>query len=156
MSEFSSEAFEIVKQQFRDIGCRVIDYSDTHFEIVHEQFPAATLINPTAYYLEYATIFWARPGGFLQRSRAVRDRLLNEANLLAKVAKLTCDSPKIDPGTVAWDLQVTARMVTGIISETYATESIENWTKLWLQDLAEIVLIEGDFEIQAMLKSAED
>lgn len=32
------------------------------------------------------------------------------------------------------------------------TESIKTWTNLWLQDLANAVLTEGNFEIVAMLK----
>lgn len=96
MSDFSPDAFEIMKQQFRDIDCRVTDFSDTHFEIVHPQFPAATLINPTSYYLEYATLLWARPGGFLQRSRSLRDGFLNEANQKIHIAKLICDSSRVD------------------------------------------------------------
>jgi hypothetical protein len=155
MSHFSSEAFETLKQQFREVGCRVKDFSETHFEIVHDQFPAATLVNPTSYYLEYATIFWARPGGFLQRSKSLRDALLNEANLKTHLAKLTCDSRRIDNNAGGWQIQATARMVTGMVTEEYQTEAIKNWTKLWLQDIANIVLIEGNFEIVAMMRSEE-
>lgn len=156
MSDFSIEAFETVKQQFRDIGCRVKDFSDSHFEIVHEQFPAASLINPTAYYLEYATILWARPGGFLQRGRSLRDSLLNEANLKTHVAKLTCDSEKIDGDAKGWQLQATARMVSGTVTEEYQTEHIKNWTSLWLQDIANVVLIQGNFEVVAMMRKNDE
>jgi hypothetical protein len=156
MSDVSPEAYQTIKQQFRDIGCRVKDFSETHFEIVHDQFPAATLINPTGYYLEYATILWARPGGFLQRGRSLRDGLLNEANLKTHVAKLTCDAPKIDGNAGGWQLQATARMVTGTVTEEYQTETIKNWTNLWLQDIANIVLIEGSFEIVAIMKKNEE
>lgn len=43
-------------------------------------------------------------------------------------------------------------MVTGTDTETYSSESIENWTKLWLQDIANIVKMKGDFEIIAIMK----
>lgn len=141
-----------MKKQFRDIGCRVEDFCKTHFEIVHDQFPAATLINPTTYYLEYATVLCARPGGFLKRGRALRDSLLNELNLTTHLAKITCDPRKIDADTRGWHLQAIARMVTGKVTQTYETESIKNWTNLWLQDIANVVLAEVSFEIVAMLK----
>jgi len=156
MSDFSTEAFEAVKQQFRDIDCRVKDVSDTHFEIVHDQFPAATLINPTAYYVEYATLMWARPNGFFQRFRSLRDALLNEANKKAHITKITCDTNSYDREVGGWRLQATARMVTGTVTEEYRTEAIKNWTNLWLQDLAQIVLIEGNFQIVALMKKSKE
>ena len=48
-------------------------------------------------------------------------------------------------------LQATARMVPGV-GDQYETEAIKNWTNLWLQDIANVVLIEGNFEIVAMMK----
>jgi hypothetical protein len=151
-----SDFFETIKQQFRDIDCRVTDFSDTHFEIVHAQFPAATLINPTPYYLEYTTILWARPGGYLQRLRFIRDGFLNEANQMAHLVKFTCDYRKIDREAGGWEIQALARMVPGTFAEEYNTDAIKNWTHLWLQDLAKVVLLEGNFEIIAMMKKNQN
>jgi hypothetical protein len=154
--ELAPSEFEKIKEQFRGIGCTVADFSETHFEVVSQQFPAACLVYANPYFLEINTLLWARPKNPWPRFRSKRDSLLNEANQIANLAKLTCDAISFPREEGGWRLQATARIVTGRVGSEYATESVEHWLTLFLQDIANVILLDHGFELVAMMKDEEE
>jgi hypothetical protein len=81
--------------------------------------------------------------------------LLNEANQVTNLAKLTCDATSIPRDEGGWRLQATARIVTGRVGSEYAPESLEHWLTLFLQDIANVILLKRGFEMVAMMKNKE-
>jgi hypothetical protein len=143
---------ELIKQRFREAGCRVTDSEDGYFEVIRQPFPAASLVRATPYFLEFNTILWARPQGLLGSMMSKRNSLLNRMNQVTKVAKVTCDQVSISGNEGGWRIHVLARFVTGRIESEYETESIDHWVNLWLQDLANLILEDTGFEVVALLK----
>lgn len=144
--------YDGLRQQFRDIGCRVRDIEDDCFEIVRQTLPVASLVRAHACFIEFNTLIWARPRGIFGKRQSKRDRLLNRLNQVAKVAKITYDFDCLDVGDGGWRLQVSTRFVTGRFEPGYATEAIDHWTTLWLQDIANLILENEDFEVVAVFK----
>jgi len=143
---------EVVKQRFRDVGCRVTDCDDGYFEVARQSFPASFLVRATPYFVEFTTIMLARPRGLFGRMMSKRNTLLNRMNQVTKVAKVTCDQSAIDGNESGWRIHTLARFVTGRIESEYDSELIDHWVNLWLQDLANLILEDTGFEVVAMLK----
>ena len=153
--EFTAEELETVKATFRDSGCIVTDFSETHFEIVSEEFPAACLVYANPYFLEINTLLWARPQNFLGRLKSKRNSLLNDANMITNVGKLTSDMDSYSRDEGGWRIQMMARLVTGQSEPDFQASAVKNLITLILQDVANVVTLNSDFEIVAMIKDDE-
>ena len=147
---------EAIKQKFRDVGCRVTEFENGYFEVIRQQFPVASLVQANAYFIEINTLLWARPRGFFGRLRSKRNFLLNKMNQGTKVAKVICDGDSILAEEGGWRIRASVRFVTGRVESSYETQAIDHWVNLWLQDIANLVLEDTDFEIVAMLKNQND
>ena len=145
--------FEVegLKERFREAGCRVKDLEGATFEIIGSEFPLRThvLVNP--YYVQLATYIYAVPRGFLPRRKSKLNGYLSEINRKAKLVKFTFepDGPPAPKG--AWPIFASVKLVTGEVGGDYTAEALKSLVLLWFQDIAELTVSPGDFELHPMM-----
>jgi len=139
---------DYVLAKFKQRGFTVRELEDGNFEFVHESLPAKTHVYANDYFIQLTTFVYAIPRGFLGRFKVSRDSFLNRANQKTNLMKLTCSEVKFDD---AWAIQCQIKITSGEVKFLYSDDSIANLVKLWLQDLAGILMMSEDFDISAML-----
>jgi hypothetical protein len=146
----SEEEMAALKKVFVELECAVTNLEGDCFEISHAQYPIATHVHPTAYFLQFSTVIIARPKGFPFRTRTRLLAFLNRANSNSKLTKfyLEGNEPKGDFG--GWMIMANTRFVRGVIGADWERDALKNCLNLWLQDIAEFVLLPGPFGLESL------
>ena len=146
----SGEEVAALKWAFRELDCAVTDLNEESFEISHKEYPIATHVYPTVYFLQFSTVLIARPKGFPLRTRTKLYAFLNQANTSAKVGKFTLEGDKPNSDFGGWMIMASARFVRGVTGSDWDPSALNNCVKLWLQDIAEFMLLPAPFGFVTM------
>jgi hypothetical protein len=144
------EQVAALKWAFRELDCAIADLNEASFEISHEEYPIATHVCPTAYFLQFSTVMIARPKGFPFRTRTKLHAFLNRANTNTKVAKFTLEGDKPSSEFGGWMIMASARFVRGVMGGDWDPSALNNCLLLWLQDIAEFMLLPAPFGFVTM------
>ena len=135
---------------FGELDCSVKGLSDSSFEIARKEYPVATHVYANPYFLQLSSIVIARPKGFPFRTRAKLHAFLNEANSKAKLAKFTLDEEKANPDFRGWEVMASVKFVNGGVGGEWNKDVLKNCLNLWLQDIAEFILLPAPFGFDAL------
>jgi hypothetical protein len=114
--------------------------------------PVATHVYATPYFLQLSNVVVARPKGFPFRTRTRLYAFLNRANNNAKVAKFTLDGQKANPDLGGWLVIAGVKFVRGTIGGEWDKEALNNCLNLWLQDIAEFILLPAPFGFDTIMR----
>ena len=154
-SSLTEEEMEALKRAFADADCAIKDLNESCFEISHKEYSVATHVFATPYFLQLSTVMVARPKGFPFRTRARLYAFLNQANRSAKVAKFTLDGENVNPTFGGWLVMASVKFIKGSISGEWDKEALKNCLLLWLQDIAEFILLPSPFGFDAMKRQGQ-
>jgi hypothetical protein len=107
-------------------------------------------VYPTSYFLQFSTVVIARPKGFPFLTRTKLHGFLNQANSGAKVAKFTLEGSKPNSDFGGWMIMASARFVRGVTDVEWNPSALNNCLLLWLQDIAEFMLLPAQFGFETM------
>ncbi len=140
---------------FRKCGYTVRLLQGPCFEFVSTEFPAATHVFATPYFLQLTTFLNAAPKDRVGKLTSTRNDFLNVANQAATLVKLTCDSDVLDPKRGGWRVKVQAKLVPGDIRRTYGAKAIKSLVTLWLYDIANVILLKHRYDTAAFRSQFE-
>jgi hypothetical protein len=151
-TQLTREEFDSLKSCFVDAGCQVSDLDETSFEITQSDYPVATRIYVTPFYLEWTTVIEVVAEVGSDRGGAELLELVNGLNNASSLAKFVADTE--DQGSQAdrFLLIVTAKLINGEETRQFRAESLSNFHTLWQQDIANAMLFDTPLELQAMLR----
>ncbi|HKQ39589.1 MAG TPA: hypothetical protein VJ063_16050 [Verrucomicrobiae bacterium] len=147
---------EALKSRFRAAGCRVTDIDGKSFEIVGSDFPVRTHVFPTAYYVQLATFIFAKPHGFLFRSKSKIHEYTSRINRTAKLVKFTLEGDRPNSERGGWPMMASVKLITGVAGGNYDPAALKNLLLLWFQDIAELIASPGNFELHAPMEESSD
>jgi hypothetical protein len=146
----TEEEMATLKRAFAEADCAVKDLNESCFEISHKEYPVVTHVYATPYFLQLSTVMVARPKGFPFRTRAKLYAFLNRANSSAKMARFSVDGEKVNPDFGGWLVMASVKFIKGTTGGEWDKDALKNCLLLWLQDIAEFILLPSPFGFVAM------
>jgi len=146
----NEEEVSALKVEFEALDCVVTDLDEECFEISPKEYCVATHVYATPYFLQLSTMIIARPKGFPFRTRTKLYVFLNRANSSAKLAKFFLEGDKARPEFGGWMIMASVKFVSGNVGADWDRSVLKNCLNLWLQDIAEFVLLPAPFGFEMM------
>jgi len=151
----TEEEMATLKRAFAEADCAVKDLNESSFEISHKEYSVATHVYATPYFLQLSTVMVARPKGFPFRTRAKLYAFLNRANSSAKMARFSVDGESVKTKFGGWLVMASVKFIKGSTGGEWDKDALKNCLLLWLQDIAEFILLPSPFGFDAMKRQGQ-